>query len=157
MRFLPLRLLVLTLSTPLAAQAQPSDTEAILGTIRTFFEGLTEQDSTKMAGTLEPGARLVQTFTQPDGTPALRTVAMADFVQRIGGYTGPTLLETYWHPQVRVADNLATVWISYAFYVGETLDHCGEDTFQLARTPDGWKILAIADTQRQTGCHDPTR
>jgi hypothetical protein len=38
--------------------------------------------------------------------------------------------------------------MSYNFYVGSRLDHCGEDAFQLARTPGGWKIIAIADTQR---------
>ncbi len=53
---------------------------------------------------------------------------------------------------MRVEDNLATVWLAYDFFVGDELDHCGEDTFQLARTSLGWKIIAIADTRRDEGC-----
>ena len=58
-------------------------------------------------------------------------------------------------PEIRIEDNLAAVWLEYAFYVGDRLDHCGEDHFQLARTTEGWKIIAIADTQRSSGCSDP--
>ncbi len=53
---------------------------------------------------------------------------------------------------VRIRDNLATMWIEYAFFRGEQMSHCGEDAFQLARTEEGWKIIALADTQRTEGC-----
>ena len=51
-----------------------------------------------------------------------------------------------------MADNLATVWVDYNFYVDDAIDHCGEDAFQLFRAPNGWKIIAVADTQRTEGC-----
>ena len=47
---------------------------------------------------------------------------------------------------------LATVWVEYSFYLGTRLNHCGVDAFQVARGPDGWKIIALADTRRRTGC-----
>ncbi len=56
---------------------------------------------------------------------------------------------------MRVDDGLATVWVPYAFYVGTRFSHCGYDAFQLARTPQGWRIIAIADTQRQDRCNEP--
>ena len=55
---------------------------------------------------------------------------------------------------MRVEDNLATVWNRYAFYYDGQLHHCGVDSFQLARTMQGWKVIAIADTQRRQGCED---
>jgi len=36
--------------------------------------------------------------------------------------------------------------------------HCGEDAIQLAKTDlgwPGWKIIAMADTQRTEGCNPP--
>jgi len=54
--------------------------------------------------------------------------------------------------EVRQNDNLATVWARYTFFAGEQLSHCGYDAFQLAKSDQGWKIFAIADTQRREGC-----
>lgn len=135
-------------------RGQNSDHKAALEAIRMFFEGLTTQDTALMASVLEDGARLVQTLTV-EGQPTIRTVPMKEFVDRIGGHEGEALLERYWAPEIRIEDNLAAVWLEYAFYVGDRLDHCGEDHFQLARTTEGWKIIAIADTQRSSGCSDP--
>ena len=56
---------------------------------------------------------------------------------------------------MRIDDNLATVWNQYAFYLGDTLHHCGVDAFQLFRSSDGWKIIQVSDTQRTEGCEGP--
>ncbi len=139
----------LLIAPPLAAQ---SDHEKdVLNVIAVMFEGLAQRDTTKMRTTLEPGARLVQTFSL-EGQPEYRVVSMSDFLSNIGNQEGPAIEERYRDADVRIHDNLATVWISYTFYVNEDISHCGEDTFQLARTAEGWKIIAIADTQRRVGC-----
>jgi predicted metal-dependent phosphoesterase TrpH len=44
------------------------------------------------------------------------------------------------------------VWTAYDFHVNSRFSHCGYDSFQLTRTAAGWKIIAIADTQRREGC-----
>ena len=134
-----------------ALGAQSEDEAAVLDVIAVMFEGLAERDSAKMRTTLEPGARVVMTFTR-EGQPGYREILIGDFLGGIGDQAGPPIEERYTDPEVRIHDNLATVWVSYTFYVNGELSHCGEDAFQLARGTEGWKIIAIADTQRREGC-----
>lgn len=51
---------------------------------------------------------------------------------------------------------LATAWTPYAFYLGDTLSHCGTNAFQLAKLKDDWKIIQITDTRRKD-CDVPER
>ena len=127
------------------------DRSVILRTVQKLFDGMTALDTDAMRSVLDPEARLVHTFTR-DGVPGMRAVSMKDFLSNIASHTRPTLVERSYDAEVRVEDNLATVWLAYDFFVGDELDHCGEDTFQLARTNLGWKIIAIADTRRDEGC-----
>lgn len=151
LRFFLILILGVMASAP-PVQAQSSDEEAILEAIKTFFDGFAAQDSTQMWSVTERGARLVMTSSSDDGSPMMRSVTMTQFMDFVVNHEGEPMVETYWDPQIRVEDNLATVWIRYNFYVGETLDHCGEDTFQLFRSAEGWTIIAVADTQRRAGC-----
>lgn len=133
--------------------AQDQQEKDVLDVIAVMFEGLAERDTAKMRTTVEPGARLVLTFDR-EGQPAYRAVSIDDFLASIGNQAGPAIEEKYQDPEVRIHDNLATVWVSYTFYVNGEISHCGEDAFQLARGADGWKIIAIADTQRREGCDE---
>ena len=56
------------------------------------------------------------------------------------------------NPIIHVDGDLATVWAEYSFYLGDTLNHCGIDSFQLIRRNSGWKILVIIDTRRKENC-----
>jgi len=131
--------------------AQSHDEQAVLDVIAVMFDGLAQRDTAMMRMTLDPGARVVMTFSQ-EGQPGYRAVPIDDFLASIGNQTGPSIEEQYRDPEVRIHDNLATVWVVYTFYVDGEISHCGEDAFQLARDPDGWKIIAIADTQRRVDC-----
>lgn len=137
---------------PVDASAQDSDSLQVMQVIKVFFDGLAEKDSTAMLSVTDPDTRLVLTSSMVDGTPVMRALDIQQFVQIVSGEEGPDMLETYWSPTIRIHDNLATVWLNYNFYVNDQLDHCGEDAFQLYRSTAGWKIAAIADTQRRTGC-----
>jgi hypothetical protein len=53
--------------------------------------------------------------------------------------------------RIRVDNGLATAWMDYTFYLGETRSHCGVNAIQLVLTEDGWKMLNIVDTRRN-GC-----
>jgi hypothetical protein len=137
---------------------EPFDDESrVLAAIRKLFDGITAKDGEAMRSVLDRDARLVRTETR-NGAPRTRPMSAADFTTRILEQEGPALREKIWNPEVRVRDNLATVWVPYAFYVGDRLTHCGEDAIQLAKTDlgwPGWKIIAIADTQRTEGCSPP--
>jgi CubicO group peptidase (beta-lactamase class C family) len=134
---------------------EPFDEESrVLAAVRKLFDGVTSKDGEAMRAVLDGDARLVRTETR-DGVPRTRPMSAADFVARILEHEGPALHEKIWNPEVRIAGNLATVWVPYAFYVGDRFTHCGEDAIQLAKTDlgwPGWKIIAMADTQRTEGC-----
>jgi hypothetical protein len=142
---------VLVLTAAVDLEAQSADEAAVIDVIRIMFDGMAEGDTAKMWSVVERDARLVQTLTL-DGEPLARFVPMAGLIGAVAANTGEPFNEQWRDPMVHIADNLATVWISYTFYRGEQLSHCGEDTFQLARTTEGWKIVAAADTQRREGC-----
>lgn len=149
--------LILTSDGMVLAQEQDAamqDAADVIGVIDTFFDGFARQDSLQMASVMEPGARLVVTTQASDGPPIIRPIPMERFIPLVANRKGAPIEETIWNRQVEVTDNLATVWVHYNLWVGDTIDHCGRDAFQLARFPDGWKIIAIADTQRREGCVD---
>lgn len=120
--------------------------------IHTFFEGFAVGDTTKMWSVTDRDARLVITSYTEDGAPAIRPITMTEFMDFMARPREEKIVETYWNEEVASHDNLATVWLDYNLWVGDNIDHCGKDAFQLARFDSGWKIIAIADTQRKTGC-----
>jgi hypothetical protein len=119
---------------------------AVLAVVNALFTALKAKDTAKMRALHEPGARLVFTATR-DGQPRIRSVPLDDFLQNIAR-SESAIEERIFEPQVWIDDNLATVWNRYEFLVDGKPDHCGVDAFQLARFADGWKVIAIADTQR---------
>lgn len=50
------------------------------------------------------------------------------------------------------------VLLRKGYGLADRFTHCGEDAIQLAKTDlgwPGWKIIAMADTQRIEGCNPP--
>jgi hypothetical protein len=91
---------------------------------------------------------LVTTAIDKAGKPVVRSQAIASFLDSVAKATA-TLDERISSSDVRVDDNLATVWTRYELYVNGKYNHCGVDAFQLVKTDSGWKIAAIADTRRE--------
>jgi hypothetical protein len=147
MKRLLIMLVIALLPAPLSAQNDEAEVRAV---IDRMFEALRQQDTTTMRSTFHPDFRLAITATR-EGQPVIRQVTADQFLTSIGGATNK-LDEQIADVEVRIHDNLATVWNRYNFYVDEVIDHCGEDAFMLVRTTEGWKILQVADTQRREGC-----
>jgi hypothetical protein len=142
------------LAPPLHAQTTSSDEAEVLAVVEALFDGMRAADSAAIRATLHPEARLVGVADGEDG-PVLRAEPMDGFVSAVGTPHGETWDERIWDPEVRIDGRLATVWVPYAFYLGETLSHCGFDAFQLYESADGWRIFQIADTRRREGCEIP--
>ena len=139
---------------PLHAQSTSSDEAEVLAVVEALFDGMRAADSAAVRATLHPEARLVGVADGEDG-PVLRAEPMDGFVSAVGTPHEETWDERIWDPEVRIDGRLATVWVPYAFYLGETLSHCGFDAFQLYESVDGWRIFQIADTRRREGCEIP--
>lgn len=135
---------------PLHSQS-PTEDEEILAVVQRLFDGMRAADSSLVRSTLHPDVRLVS-VSEGEGGPALRSEPMEGFVAAVGTPHEQVWDERIWDPEVRIDGRLATVWVPYAFYLGDEFSHCGVDAFQLFDGAEGWKIFQIADTRRREGC-----
>lgn len=141
-----------TPSRPAKAQTPANAEQEVLAVVNKLFDAMRSRDTAAMRSVFDTSAKLVTTSTR-NGQPSIRSTKIADFISIIGGApAADTLNESIYDTEVRVDDNLATVWTAYDFRVNSRFSHCGYDAFQMVRTPEGWKIIAIADTQKREGC-----
>ncbi|MBI3793090.1 MAG: nuclear transport factor 2 family protein [Gemmatimonadetes bacterium] len=159
-RSVPGRALVVAaaLLLPALARAQapsPAVDREVMAVIVTLFDGMRQTDSAKARSVLHPNTLLVSAGEKPNnGGPVVTVDPVDGWLKSIGTPHKETYDERIRNPVIQVDGNLATVWVEYSFYVGTRLNHCGVDAFQLAKGSDGWKIVAIADTRRRTGCNE---
>lgn len=135
------------------AHAQSAEEAEVLAVVERLFEGMRTADSAQVRSVFHPEARLVSTGER-EGRPVAQYSSIDGFVQAVGGATVPWD-ERIYAPEVRVEDNLATVWTFYTFHAGAQFSHCGVNAIQLARTAEGWKIVHLSDTRRREGCEPP--
>lgn len=138
----------LLLATTTAAHAQQQTAEQeVLGVVHRMFDGFAQKDTTLIRSTLHTDVKLVTAVMNREGKPVVHAETMDAFLQGIAKAEGK-LDEKLFDPEVRVEDNLATVWTRYEFWYNDKYSHCGIDSFQLAKTEGGWKIFSIADTRK---------
>lgn len=144
MRILRFLAMLVCFAAPAAAQKPEAEVGAV---VRRMFDAMRTKDTTAFRATIAADARLIGTGTNPQGQPVHRAVGMNGFIASIA--TGPPGLdERIYDPEVRIDQNLATVWTRYDFFVTGNFSHCGYDAFQLIKTRGVWKIAQIADTRR---------
>ena len=128
--------------------------EEVLKPIHQLFDGMRAGDSTMVRAAFHPSARLQTTFTDKEGNPRLQTGDLERFVTQIGTPHDQIFDEVIWDYQVKIEDNLASVWTPYTFYLGDKFSHCGVNAFQIAKTENGWQIIQIADTRTKEDCRE---
>jgi hypothetical protein len=90
------------------------------------------------------------------GQWSISRYSVADFLGDMAQVTSAEdLHERMWSSVVHVDGVVATLWATYDFHVGSTLDHCGHDAFQLVRGERGWYVTAIIYTVRAAPCPTP--
>jgi len=140
---------------PSRVTAQEVEEAAVMAVVEDLFDAMRAGDSTALRATLHPSATAA-TASIREGAPTLTREASLDgFVQAVGTPHDEVWDERIWDAEVRVDDLLATAWMRYAFFAGDTFSHCGINAFQLFKDADGWKIFHIADTRRREGCEMP--
>jgi hypothetical protein len=150
MRFIIAFLFVLFLTSQLKAQV--SEERAVLEVIRGVWSAMEKGDSTLVHQGFTNDATLVTIFRSKAEGPVLKREKLNDFLTAVGTPHTDKWYEETWNYQTEINADLATVWCEYAFYLGNTLSHCGADAFQLHKTEDGWKIFHLADTRQRLGC-----
>jgi hypothetical protein len=150
-------LLLSVSSSPVRAQGPPAGAPAtaeVVAVVQRLFDGMRAGDSTVVRSVFHPQARLVNASRGADGAVRLRVESSVDgFVKAVGTPHAAVWDERFWNEKVEIDGPLASVWVDYAFYAGDTFSHCGIDHFLMVRGDDGgWRILSLADTRRTEGC-----
>jgi hypothetical protein len=141
-------LLAVAGASPLAAQSSATAEQEVRQVVEKLFNGMRTGDSTAVRSTFHPQARL-QTTALRQGEPVIRTDSMDAFVRAVGTPHNEVWDERVSNLEIRTDGELATAWMDYAFYRGNTFSHCGVNALQLFRSKEGWKIIQIADTRRR--------
>jgi hypothetical protein len=116
-----------------------------------LYDSMRAHDTAGMRVAFHSDARFfVSSVT--NGQPLLRLVPLNIFLGSIAG-SGERLEPVHTSlAEARVVGNVATVWSPYLLRRGTTVSHCGVDAFQLALTPQGWRIIQLFQMQQREGC-----
>jgi Putative lumazine-binding len=137
----------------MAAQAPESETVAQRAVVKELFDAMRAGDSARARAVFHPSmVSLMTSDVGPDGKGRIRATPVDAFVKSVGTPRTDVIDERIFNPRVLVDGTLASVWVEYSLYVGTRFIHCGVDVFHVAQVGDAWKIVALTDTRRQTGC-----
>ena len=142
--------LILTIiSTTALAQ---SDETAVKEVVNKLFIGMKKPDTVliRSAFSAKP---ILQTITKKmDGQVSVESESLDSFLVMIAKPHTEAYDERIIFDLVKIDGELAMVWASYKFYLGEKFSHCGVDAFQLVKINNDWKIQYLIDTRRRQGC-----
>ena len=124
--------------------------QAVLRTVRSYYDALSSLDSTAFLAHFWPGAD-VTTRWQPPGTDSVRIqiLPVEDFVRRWPEGPGSRAVfeERMLEAEVRLRGDLAQAWVHYAARFGDSSDvqeWRGIDAFTLIRHVGTWRIVELA-------------
>jgi hypothetical protein len=133
-----------------------SDHSEIEQAIRTFFEGFHKQDSLMMKSVLFENAQLQTVgFDKESNLVIINEESIPKFLNSIVSIPKEMTFKEIIHDYLIQSDGvLGTAWTPYSFIINDNLSHCGNNSFQLVKTEEGWKIFSIVDTRKKDGCPD---
>jgi len=137
--------------------AQTSDKDQIMKVVNNVFDAMRSNDSTLLKACFveEP---TTFTVSRREGKTNFVRDNFQGFIDAVGSPKKEMWNEPIWNEKVQIDDDLASVWVDYAFYRGKEGDqfsHCGVDAFHLVRLDGIWKIFHLVDTRRKEGCEVP--
>ena len=143
--FLGMPLLACAAETPPADEPHP-ERDAVLAAAQAVFDILETRDTAALRSLMLPTGAFV-------GTQGAQVSASnVDQMAAALGRGGQAFLERMWDPEVRIEGAIATVWTPYDFYRDGVFSHCGIDSFQLVKQPEGWRVASVIYTRQTEGC-----
>lgn len=135
-----------------------NDAEQVKNIITELFDGYRAGDSLRVKNTFTSNAMLQTAFYNKAGESQLsKPSPVSKFTAYIGGGFEEEHDERLWNIEVKVDNNLATVWTKYAFYLGGEFSHCGAENFLLLKENSQWKIFHLVDTRQKSNCEIPNK
>ncbi len=142
-------LVLLTFKT--YSQNKTIDEAAIKTTINNLFDGMRKADTALISSAFSSQAIMQSIAKNKDGMVNVRQDNTSKFIASMAG-NHPLYDEKIKFNSILIDGDLAAVWTDYQFFVDGKFSHCGVNSFQLAKTDKGWKIIYIIDTRRKDNC-----
>lgn len=133
------------------AQQPGSVNEDVKKTVETLFQGMRKGDSSMVSYTFSRGI-MMQTVIDNKGKLDVRSGDPAGFLKLVGTPHKEIYDERNTFDRIQIDGDLAHVWTSYKFYIGENFSHCGVNSMTLVKEEGVWKLLHIIDTRRKENC-----
>ncbi|NND70128.1 MAG: DUF4440 domain-containing protein [Rhodothermales bacterium] len=135
-----------------AQTANPED--AVRAVIDNLFDAMRAGDGNTVSKLFHDSARM-NSIGVREGQAFIRTTSPSDFAAAVNEPSDEAWDERIWDVEIRVDGHMASAWVPYAFYLGDSFSHCGTNTLTFFNGPDGWQITGITDTRRQNDCGIP--
>jgi hypothetical protein len=139
--------------TRVAAQDTSPDTIAPMAVVRELFAAMKAGDSARVRAVFHPQmAALMSSEVGKDGVARVSATPVDAFVRVFAAPRPAAIDERISRPRTLVDGSLASVWADYDLFIGTQFSHCGVDVIHVAKVGEVWKIVALSDTRRTTGC-----
>ena len=148
-KFLGMFIISITSVTAVAQTAEDS----VKITVNNLFTAMKTADTALLRSCFADSAILQTIVRNKEGNLAIHNEAVDEFVSSIAKVQKGDADEQIQFDVLRVDGPLAIAWTPYKFYYKGNFSHCGVNSFQLIKTPTGWKIQYLIDTRRRQGCN----
>ena len=130
---------------PLAPEAKDPAVAAVLAIVDSALVVINSGDLIALSDLMIPEGQVFPAREEGgSGIYSVRTVAS----QRAVGRRRP-IIERGFSPEVRIAGNIAMVWLPYDLYAEGRWSHCGIDLFTMVRVGSVWRIANFTFTIEQ--------
>ena len=128
-----------------------------MAVVQSIFTGMATNDGAMVREAFTEDASMYTVFLNDEGKVQKREGSVEKFVEAVSKDKEQPYSEPIWNEKVEIDGPLASVWVDYAFYLGNSFHHCGVDAFHLMETAAGWKVFHIVDTRRTEDCEVPNK
>ncbi len=147
-------LLVICTLSFISGYSQSAPQQEVQAVIERFFEGFHQRDTAKMRTVLHDDVHMQRIGRDAAGAPELVEESIHDFLTSMAALPDTLQIqERLLDYRIRIDGDMAHAWTPYEFYLQGAFHHCGVNSFQLFRDPEGWKIIYIIDTRRVADCN----
>ena len=147
-------MLLFCLLSFITSHSQSTQEKGVKSAIEHFFKGFHNRDTAMMREVLHKDIHMQRIGKNQAGSPALVTESIADFLSSMASLPDTLRIEerllSY---NIQTDGDMAHAWTPYEFYLQGEFHHCGVNSFQLLRDPEGWKIVYLIDTRRVEDCN----
>jgi hypothetical protein len=138
-------LLICSVPVPAAKGLSP-DEKLVIAPLQALLDGLAKRDRELIAAQILPGGSAT---LMRNGKPV--QMGFDEFVARLSEPGTDAREEDIFDPQIRIDDNIATIWTRYTVLVNGKVHHCGTDIVDLVKVEGRWLISFVGDNSR-TNC-----